>query len=231
MNFMSIEAAARKFLFYHEPGPSLNEVEELSNVKDQDREMPPAPAPPSNKEPFFHNHLHDLESLWWVAVWVVFYNHFLERTSSHDPPSEPFTLQDAQGQLKLAKILFPPTLDSAARGDGFQKSESFQEVCNQLPGDKRVITAFYSRLDLLRRLLIEHYGIIEAGYPPSVDPSLSSDNIYEQFTKLFSSMGIFSRELELNYVPDVCAKLLKEEKKRGRSESMNDSGAAQKRKQ
>ena len=191
--------------------------------------MPPAPAPPSNKELFFHNHLHDLESLWWVAVWVVFYNHFSEQTSSQDHPS--FTLQDARGQLELAKALFPPALDSSLRQNSFQKSELFQEACNQLPGDKRVITAFYNRLDLLRRLLIEHYGIIEAGYPPSVDPSLSSDNIYEQFTKLFSSMGIFSRELELNYVPDVCAKLLKEEKKRGRSESMNDSGAAQKRKQ
>jgi len=24
---------------------------------------------------FSHNHLHDLESLWWVAVWMVFYHH------------------------------------------------------------------------------------------------------------------------------------------------------------
>jgi len=26
--------------------------------------------------PFVHIHLHDLESLWWVVVWIVFYNDF-----------------------------------------------------------------------------------------------------------------------------------------------------------
>jgi hypothetical protein len=52
MDFMSIEVAAQEFLFPHVEEPTLTEHE--------------------GTVPFSHNHLHDLESLWWVAAWVVF---------------------------------------------------------------------------------------------------------------------------------------------------------------
>ena len=107
--------------------------------------------------PFSHNHSHDLESLGWVVVWVVFYNNLSEEMPSYD--HLPFTLQDALGQLKLAGILFPPMLDSTRR-DGYQLRK-FRNICDQLPLNKKPI---YDRLNLLLRLLISHCIVIEVEY-------------------------------------------------------------------
>jgi hypothetical protein len=216
MDFMSIEVAAQNFLFVpSDPGPSSAEL-------DEDTEENKGTA--QTVVPFSHNHLHDLESLWWVAVWVVFYNYFSDGTPSPDQPS--YTLGDAENHLDQAQILFPRVLNSGDRRDGFQTRTLFQETCDRLPRNKKPI---YARLDLLRRLLMKHYTVIEAGYPLSVDPNSSGDNIYDEFTRLFSKSKTESLDLVLDFIPDICAKLSKEENsKRARSESAKDSGAARK---
>jgi hypothetical protein len=219
MNFMSIEVAARKFLFPPpDARPSLTELDGLFSAAGQDEGTAQAEVP------FSHNHLHDLESLWWVAVWVVFYNYFLEETSSRDHPS--FTLQDTAEQLRLARTLFPPALDSTSRRDGFQNPKSFQNTCAGLPSNKKAIC---DGLNFVRRLLISHYNAIEARYPESVDPDSSSDDIYDGFTQVFSRSETVSHGLKLKFIPDIYRELLKEENlKRPRSESTNDTGVAQK---
>ena len=200
MQFMSIEVATRSFLFVPpERVLSFDELDEYIRARRQ------GVRTAQTEVPFFHNHLHDLESLWWVAVWVVFYNYFSEGTSSRDRPS--FTLQDAEDQLNLACILFPPFLDSITRQLGFQYAESFRVTCDQLPGNKRVICG---GLDLLRRLLISHYTVIEAGHPQSVDPSSSKDDIYVHFTRLFSTLKTVSRDLVLDFIPEIYEKLVLE---------------------
>jgi hypothetical protein len=219
MHFMSIEVAAQKFLFPPSgPGLGLNELDGL--VKARERGMGMAPT----DIPFSHNHLHDLESLWWVAVWVVFYNYFSEGTSSRDLPS--FTLKDVVGQLKLTRVLFPHALNDTDRRDAFQYSGSFQEACKQLPGNK---TAISTRLDVLRQFLIGQYKVIEAEYPVSVDPNSSNDDVYEGFIRLFSASKTDCHGLEMDYIPGIFAKLSKEENlKRARSKSTTDGGVARK---
>ena len=156
--------------------------------------------------PFSHNHLHDLESLWWVAVWVVFYNYFSEGTSSRDPPS--FTLRDAEYHLKLVRIRFPPALDNTVRHDGFRTSNSFPKTCGRLPGNKKDI---YAGLNVLRGLLINHYSIIEAGFPLFVDPNPSKDDIYDHFARIFSTLKTISHGLVLEFIPEIYEKLLEGE--------------------
>jgi hypothetical protein len=105
MEFMSVEVAAQRFLFAPpDLGFSSSEVGGFLSAAKQDV------GTAEIEVPFSHNHLHDLESLWWVAVWVVFYNYFSEGTPSHDSPS--FTLRDAGDQLNLGRILSPPVLQS-----------------------------------------------------------------------------------------------------------------------
>jgi hypothetical protein len=152
--------------------------------------------------PFCHNHLHDLESLWWVAVWVVFYNYFSKGTPTRDRPS--FTLRDSEDQLNLAKGLFPPLLEILSRRDGFQIAARFRRICNQLPPNKRIA---HVGLDFLRGLLIGHYGVIEAKHYPLVDPNASSDNIYDGFTEVFSRLKSEYHNVVLDYIPDIYAKL------------------------
>jgi hypothetical protein len=137
---------------------------------------------------------------------VVFYNYFSEGTPSHDSPS--FTLRDAGDQLNLARILFPPVLQSTVRRDGFQIPGSFQKACERLPHNKKPI---YVRLNLLRRLLISHYSVIEAGYPLSVDLNSSKDDIYDHFTRLFSNLKTLSHDLLLDFIPEIYEKLLERE--------------------
>jgi hypothetical protein len=220
MQFMSIEVAAQMFLFVpSDPGLSSTEVDELDSAMEQGIGIAWTKVP---TVPFSHNHLHDLESLWWVAVWVVFYNYFSERTPSNDRPS--FTLRDANDQLMLARILFPPALESTTRQIGFQHPKSFHNTCDGLPRNKRAI---YLRLNLLRRLLVRDYRVIEAEYPLFVDPNSSKDDIYDHFTRLF--LKTVSHDLVLDFIPDVYEKLsMEENSKRPRSESTSDSGVAQK---
>ena len=62
MEFMSIEVAARLSLF-PPVEPEISETE----LDSSDDEVSLATRA-TTRVPFSHNHLHDLESLWWVAV-------------------------------------------------------------------------------------------------------------------------------------------------------------------
>jgi hypothetical protein len=207
MHFMSVEVAAENFLFRPPPSLSLS-LDELDSALDRD-----GPA----TVPFSHNHLHDLESLWWVAVWIDFYYHFSKKET---PPS--LTLKDAEKQLRLAQTLFPPVRDSNTRLHGFQTK--FQEKCHQLPKD---IRPFGADLDRIRRLLIIHYNAVEAKFPESVDLDSSTNDIYDGFRRVFSEVQSKSHDLELNFLPNIQKELLKKENlKRPRSRSTNDAEGA-----
>ena len=92
MHFMSIEVAAQKFLFRPRvSGHGANVTDIVQRARGVLQNIT-APLP------FSHNHLHDLESLWWVAIWIVFYNHFSKAQRSDN--ESPFNLTDAEHHLK-----------------------------------------------------------------------------------------------------------------------------------
>jgi len=216
--FMSVEVAAQKFLFTPGTGLSLTEFNEIVSATGQGE------GTAQSKVPFFPNHLHDLESLWWVAVWIVFYNYFSEGTPSGDRPS--LTSGEVEDQVNLARSLFPPVLESTTRRDAFQTLTSFPNICDKLSDNKKTFT---QRLDLLRRLLINHYGVVEARYPRSVDPDASNDGIYDAFKQLFFNLKTDSHNLVLDFIPDIYkAQRNLENSKRSRSESTNDTRVARK---
>ena len=217
---MSIEVAAQEFLFNASSDRTYSTREELSHAIAQRREVAQTTVP------FFHNHLHDLESLWWVAVWVVMYNHFStpEETTSLDAPDRPpFNLTDARRQLELAQNLFPPALNNNSRRDGFQISGSFQRNYDGLPENKKRI---YLSLNLLREALIFDYKVIEADYPRSVDPRASSNDIYEDFRTAFSLYTDDDFKFALDFIPEIYETL--SNPKRPLSESTKEARVAQK---
>ena len=213
MHFMAIEVAAQRYLFSPKPkrkrGPTT--FDKAFSAKLQ-KEV--------TKVPFSHNHLHDLESLWWVTAWVVFYHSFSKGTTPRDCP----TLQDANDQLLLTAKLFPPVPASAARHDSFQIDGSFLEIHGELPKNKRDA---HICLDLLREVLISHYEDVEAEYP-LINSNASEDDIYDTFTKGFSTLKSKYHGVALKSIQDIRTELSKPKNKRPRSESTNDSGAAQK---
>jgi hypothetical protein len=211
MHFMSIEVSLQEVLFIpHRPRGSITDLlQETATKKDL------------TEAPFSQNHLHDLESLWWVAVWIVFYNYILPATPSDD--CLPFRLEDVGKHLKLAGRIFPSTLDDTKRRDCFQKS--FLAKCDGLPENK---TPMCNVLDALRLTLIDQYRIIESTLPQSFDLNSSTDDIYEDFKTGFSHSLTPCRNLELDFIQTIYVKLLNENENAGRSESTNDTGVAQK---
>jgi hypothetical protein len=209
MPFMPIEVAEQSYIFPPDPVLSIAEFDQYLSGTIQN---------PTAKVSFFYNHLHDLESLWWVAVWMVFYNYFSETMPSDDYLPLEFNEKDVQEHLQQAQILFPPVLNSTNRLLGFRNT--FMQACSGLPSNKLDICRL---LDGLRRILIGQYQVIEAGLPQSVDIKSSDDGIYETFKKIFS-FPKFSPDLALVFIPDIHTKL----RKRQRSESMKDAGVAPK---
>ena len=215
MHFMSIEVAAQQFLFIP-PNPTAkpSDLDEFRRARKREIEMAEADVP------FSHNHLHDLESLWWVTVWVIFYRSFSDGTT----PRDRLTLQDAKDQLDLAENLFPAVPASTARRDSFQIAKSFQKTCDQLPHDKE--DACFG-LDFLREQLIKHYMAIEANYP-HIHPIASTNDIYDDFIQTFTALKTRYHGFALESIQEIFAELSKPEGKRPRSESMNDPRVAQK---
>ena len=209
MNFMSVEVAAQEFLFFR------HEDEDLSDFEGHRAKRQEAGVN------FFHNHLHDLESLWWVAVWMAFYNDFLERDSSHDRPSP--SLEDTKEKLSLAGTIFPHALESTTREHNFQGLTNFTKTCAKLSDNKET---FCSDLDFLRKNLIKQYHVVETGYPNSVDPKLSGDGIYDRFAKIFPSLGTKYTGFTLAPIKEIDEQPLQaESKKHSRSESTADAVA------
>jgi hypothetical protein len=216
MHFMSIEVAAQAFLFC--PPPERISIAEMVQQAEMTQNL-------TAQVPFSQNHLHDLESLWWVAVWMVFYHYFSKAASSDD--HGPFTLEDVDKDIKLARTLFPSVLKSTDRQNGFQTL--FPTKCVGLPSNKKVISNF---LNHLRIILLEQYKIVESELSQSIKPNSSTDEIYDNFKTLFSASMTSSRDLVLEFIPAIYTKLKNENSnpnsKRPRSESTNDTGVAQK---
>jgi hypothetical protein len=209
MHFMSV--AAQKFLFQPRFDADVNITDFMQDVKNT------SGIQRTTTVPFSHNHLHDLESLWWVAVWMVFYNLFSKAQRSDDEP--PFTLTEVERQLKLSQVLFPSILKNTDRRDGFQIS--FQERYFGLLPNKAVICGY---LDGLRQILLRHYAVIESTLP--IDPNASNKNdIYEAFRTVFSSSKDDYSDIVLSFIPDIYAQL-RRDMKRPRAESTNDTGTS-----
>ena len=161
MHFMAIEVAAMKRLFL----PSHPEIsaEQILNHT------------PAVTRPFSYNHIHDLESLWWVAVWIVFKNYFL--LSGDQLPS---AIDDVEISLKNSQSLFPAVINHTGRQNGFQTS--FMDACSGLPSNKQAICQC---LNGLRINLIVQYKAMEDKNqsPPEAD-------IYETFKTVLSQVKI-----------------------------------------
>ena len=219
VQFMSVEVAARKFLFFPPPTTSLETSRLSRSAVGQGQGLAVA------RVQFYHNHLHDLESLWWVTVWIAFYNNFLEGESSHDQPSP--SLQDTKEQLRLAGTLFPRSLENKTRLLIFQGPTDFPETCDNLSSNKNDLC---SDLNFLRLLLLEHYRAVEAGYPASVDPDSSKYSIYEEFSQAFKDLKASYKGWKLDRIVRIHEELLKAEKskksKGPRSDSTADAGTS-----
>jgi len=137
MHFMALEVEYQQYLF----------LPEGSQVLPLD-----PPSPSSICEPPFHmNLLHDLESLWWGAIWILFYH------TDADSPAE-----NLDAQLRYFNQAFPRAIAEGSRQNFFTKFPQFLAAYGTLSATYRSKCAAVLRLGVVLR---KFYEKVEKSFP------------------------------------------------------------------
>ena len=107
---------------------------------------------------FFHHDLHDLESLWWIAVWIF----FTFCVSSEQELPERGNKEQELKRRKAFERLFPRTPGVGERGLFLQNQGFFEEMTRWIPSHRFKIRKV---LNALRRLLMQKYRDFESRFP------------------------------------------------------------------
>lgn len=158
--------------------------------------------PANPKIPWAYNHLHDLESLWWVTVWIFSFNFH----RSDDIP----TLGKAEECLETAQKLFPPS-GHVNCINAF--NSTFYEIAKNLPQSVQYII---TPLDELRRRLKRRYFMVESKSPVNSDDL--DYELYDNFEVLFDGYAKFAQNENLVSLLSVYNELVMKSLKREREE-------------
>ena len=202
MHFLSVEIAGLSYLFAPiTPAPTPEDTGRFSDIY-QHSVQP--------ELPWRFNHLHDLESLWWVAVWIVFNNRFggLDVSAFSPPESDvPPTPQAPPDSIR--KALFPSSFDNVHRRDFFITKFSYIQG---LP--EQYQTPFLA-LNALRTCLVMDYRAIQSTLPKSINLDASGDGIYNYFKGMFDFLRDETSNHTLMSMPTVRAQTPDSKRKRG----------------
>ena len=100
--------------------------------------------------PFFHNDLHDMESLLWAVIWQLFFNRDISPT---ERPHADESDSDAE-RAQYARELFPRNHSTDIRCDFLESSDTFSKKLEWIPNNLQDIKRL---LDALRESLIDKF--------------------------------------------------------------------------
>jgi hypothetical protein len=138
---MAAEAIALRYLFYYEmPAAFLTD--------------PTITFSQANQLPFRHNALHDIESAWWVGVWML----FVYKPRGHNESND-------QSQLRRTRKLyiFPGTLDHGPRSFCLTWLGEFMNSTRDWIADDLLTAA--KAFEQVRILLVDYYRDLEKTFP------------------------------------------------------------------
>jgi len=131
---MACEVEAHRYLFHSKQCDDDNADLDMENISSQ-------PAKP----PFAYNPVHDLESLWWIWVWVMYF--YVDKDGMTHSPE----------QAKAFRLLFPDYIPA----------KRLQSLWDSLQAD--VPPAFQHGIDgieVIRQRLEKTYSNMERSLPP-----------------------------------------------------------------
>ena len=141
MHFMAVEVESQRYLFLPDP-----EDPQSDTSRPDVRTLLPKLPPP----PFVANPLHDLESAWWIVIWILFHH-----TDKESPT------QQADAQLKFYNEVFPGRICQTPRLFFFSQnysdtgdkaydtlSETYNKKCYLFQGLAKVLVSYYKRLEM-----------------------------------------------------------------------------------
>ncbi|KAI5993487.1 hypothetical protein EDD15DRAFT_896386 [Pisolithus albus] len=161
LEFMASEVEAQKYLFQPHGGKHHREGK---------------PPGEGRKYPFRFNPLHDMESLWWIATWTLYYP--VDQKGSR-PSSE---------QITQFRELFPGRFQSALRRDAFSNALDYEV----LP------TSFHRAADeveFLHQEILVAYADSEKSMPPTYINPL--EKLHSHFTDCLAYASAVSKNIEI----------------------------------
>ncbi|KAJ3559365.1 hypothetical protein NM688_g393 [Phlebia brevispora] len=151
----------------------------LGNVREED--IPP--SPPHHIRPyvkFSYNPLHDLESLWWIAVYFIV-KKVATRTVENPATSGKESKWDPRPQQAYAAELFTT---EGGRYKAVALSGTFHARAQAV---NRAVRPIVTILDDIRLQLVSRYNAVEED--PTAINHLCADGFYEMFVKAFTMIS------------------------------------------
>ncbi|KAL5498447.1 hypothetical protein ACEPAH_2589 [Sanghuangporus vaninii] len=176
-DFMAVEAAKRCYIHLTPVGADQLKAELAALLEGRVeylQKMMDSRIPP----PFFHNDLHDLESLWWIAVWALFNNHIVPMSGIVCSQTEE---QDFQRE-SVAAELFSENNAAESRRLFIQAMDDYYNQVAWMPECLRSVKIL---LDSLRTELVLSYRKFEASFISTTTEVC--DGVQDEFQRLFAS--------------------------------------------
>ncbi|KAL5520224.1 hypothetical protein ACEPAG_9437 [Sanghuangporus baumii] len=157
-DFMAAEAVARHYNHLRED-EDIEVARRILSQSESERRKSLDNFGKRNDVPiFFHNDLHDLESLWWVAIWELFFNRKCSEVVCEGEHVE------EQGRMRLiaADTLFHVPGATGERSLFFRRKSVYYEKTEWIPDQLLDIQEI---LDDARVVLLQKYIDFEAEFP------------------------------------------------------------------
>lgn len=162
---------------------------------------------------FVHNYLHDVEGLWWIAAWVLFYTHPISRALDTSD------LERAKRQLRQAELIFPDTLrGSDDRASFLMSGPDYGTATTCLPEEFADLKALVA---IEQNRLMEFYKSME--YPlTNVLKKELYGRVYDELSPIFQDAAEFAQG-EVIFLSDAI-KQMQGEAKAGPDATMEATG-------
>lgn len=154
-NFMAIEVAKQGYSFRPMRQRNLRKHLELRRIRSNDSgniQLPRSTQAEENSDDskcdFYHNHLHDLESLWWIFVWSAF---VYEKAPAMDDDE---SIELAAEQMQYYNLLFPSAISSEERVSFLAFEDTFFKYISYIPPSFHVQKEM---IDIFRYVLVKAY--------------------------------------------------------------------------
>lgn len=166
--------------------PQADEGDTRGDILDDCYSPPPEPLPEPIIEPtppFRYNPMHDLESIWWIAVDFIFNREVLSVGGKSASELDIKGTADFEKQLEFVNELF---CDRTRRRDIFKRTGTFQERVANLHGSVRDIA---KELERARKTFCEQYQDLEKTPEliKAINPR-SAAKVYRFSSRLFVSI-------------------------------------------
>jgi hypothetical protein len=184
LDFMPIEVESQGYLFV-----PLRLLDPSASLEDNDWKV----LVDSNG--FRYNPFHDIESTWWVRVWIITCN-----VIKMDNPSESVVKQ-AKQQKQLARRYFPQTMRSTDRSSLLFATIKLGQLIERLP---KPFAACGTMLDQAKSHLVRSYQEVEA--LPDIN-SWQFDDIHSTINGYLQRAILESKKIRICYLDELLSSL------------------------